>query len=144
MRIVLDTNELVRALMRPAELATFIMAWQSARFEVVSSPELLTEYEYVLAYPEIASAISPESLRAFRSHLIDNIVEVAISSDIKICRDPDDDKVIATAVTGAVDLLLTQDEDLLTTDVLTFLLSHDVRVSTVDKLLIRLDKQNES
>jgi len=141
MRIVLDTNELVRALMRPTELATFIMAWQSARFEIVASPELLAEYEYVLAYPEISSAISPESLRAFRTHLIHNITKVAISSDIKICRDPDDDKVIATAVAGSVARLLTQDEDLLTSDVLSFLLSHDVRVSTVDKLLVRLDEQ---
>ena len=143
MRIVLDTNELVRALMRPTELATFIMAWQSARFDVIASTELLSEYEYVLAYPDILSAISPESLRAFHSHLVHNITKVVISSDIKICHDPDDDKVIATAVAGEVDFLITQDEDLLTFDVLTFLLSHNVRVSTVDKLLIRLDNQNE-
>ena len=143
MRIVLDTNELVRALMRPTELATFIMAWQSERFEVIASPELMAEHEYVLAYPEISSAISPESLRAFHSHLFHNIIEVEISSDIKICRDPDDDKVIATAVAEAVDFLLTQDEDLLTSDVLIFLLSYNVRVSTVDKLLTRLDKQDK-
>ncbi len=44
MRIVLDTNQLVQALMRPANLATFIMAWQSKRFTIIAAPELLDEY----------------------------------------------------------------------------------------------------
>jgi len=75
MHIVLDTNEIVRALMRPTNLATFIMAWQSARFRIVASQALLAEYEYVLAEPLIASAISPESLRAF--HVFDHISRTA-------------------------------------------------------------------
>lgn len=57
MRIVLDTNQLVAALMRPPELATFMMAWESARFTVVASPAMIDEYLHVLAYPEIASLI---------------------------------------------------------------------------------------
>lgn len=48
MRIVLDTNQLVRALARPPEFATFVMAWASARFTVVCSDELFNEYEHVL------------------------------------------------------------------------------------------------
>ena len=70
MRITLDTNQLVRALVRPPELATFVMAWEVRRFSLVCSPSLLEEYERVLAYPDIASLIYPELLRAFRSHLI--------------------------------------------------------------------------
>ena len=40
MRIILDTNQLLRALMRPPELATFIMAWQAHYFTIVCSPQL--------------------------------------------------------------------------------------------------------
>jgi hypothetical protein len=37
MRITLDTNQLVRALMRPPELATFVMAWEARRFNILHS-----------------------------------------------------------------------------------------------------------
>ncbi|BCX05251.1 MAG: hypothetical protein KatS3mg053_3189 [Candidatus Roseilinea sp.] len=67
MRVVLDTNQLVRALARPPQLATFVMAWQSARFDVICSFQLLDEYEHVLKQPKIRALIYPESLRAFRT-----------------------------------------------------------------------------
>ena len=63
MRITIDTNQFVRALMRPPELATFVMAWQARRFTVVCSQELLQEYETVLRYPKIAELIYPELRR---------------------------------------------------------------------------------
>jgi predicted nucleic acid-binding protein len=70
LRIVLDTNQLVKALMRPPELATFVMAWESRRFTILCSAELLAEYRLVLNYPEIALLIYPELLRAFQSHTL--------------------------------------------------------------------------
>jgi predicted nucleic acid-binding protein len=73
MRVVLDTNQLVRALTRPPQLATFVMTWESARFDVICSYPLLDEYEHVLKQPKVRVLIYPESLRAFRSHLIHNI-----------------------------------------------------------------------
>ena len=76
LRIVLDTNQLVKALMRPPELATFVMAWESRRFTVLCSSELLREYQLVLNYPEIASLIYPELLRAFQSHLIHDLIRI--------------------------------------------------------------------
>lgn len=51
MRVIIDTNQLVASLLRPPELATFLMSWESARFTVVASAELIDEYERVLAYP---------------------------------------------------------------------------------------------
>lgn len=95
MRVTLDTNQLVKALMRPPQLATLVMAWESRRFRVVCSPALLHEYELVLAYPDIARLIYPELLRTFRSHLIHDLELVELPHITPICRDPDDDKVIA-------------------------------------------------
>lgn len=43
LRVVLDTNQLVRALARPPEFATFVMAWASVRFTIICSDELLDE-----------------------------------------------------------------------------------------------------
>lgn len=139
MRLVLDTNQLVRALARPPEFATFVMAWASARFTVVCSDELLNEYEHVLSRPYIRALIYPESLRAFRTYLLDAIELFELSAYPAICRDPDDDKVIATALQGQADYLLTADEDILAQPILQLLQQGGVQVITIDDLIREID-----
>ena len=113
MRITLDTNQFVRALMRPPELATFVMAWQAKRFTVVSSPQLLQEYEIVLQYPKIAELIFPELRRVVLTQLASEIELVDLPEIPAICRDPDDDRLIACAVVGGADVIVSGDDDLL-------------------------------
>ncbi len=135
MRITLDTNQLVRALIRPPELATFVMAWEARRFGVVCSPSLLDEYRRVLAHPEIAPLIYPELLRAFRSHLGADLELVEVPEVVPICRDPDDDKVIATAIFGAMDYLVTEDADLCAPEVVTVLRNAGIEVISMSELV---------
>ena len=140
MRIVLDTNQLVAALMRPPELATFQMAWESGRFVVVASQEMLQEYQLVLDYPDVASRIYPELLRTFNSHLVHDIELVEPAEIPQICRDPDDDKVIAAALYGLADYLITVDQDLLTDEVIATLAEIGVRIISNDDLMGLLDQ----
>lgn len=135
MRITLDTNQLVRALMRPPQLATFIMAWEARRFSVVCSLALLEEYERVLAYPDIVQLIFPELLRTFRSHLIYDIELIDVPEISQICRDPDDDKVIATALFGMVDYLVTEDNDLKTVAIVNALRNAGIAVISITELI---------
>lgn len=139
MRVVIDTNQLVTALVRPPELATFLMAWESARFTVVASPSLVDEYLHVLAYPEISTLIYPELLRAFHTHLLHDIELVEPPEVPRICRDPDDDKVIAAAVYGLADYLLTVDRDLMTEDIAVKLRQAGIGLLSCDDLLLLLD-----
>lgn len=138
MRIVIDTNQLVRALMRPPELGTFIMAWQAQRFTVVCSPQLLDEYRRVLDYPEVAELVRSELRRLFFSQLMDEMEMVELLHIPQICRDPEDDKVIATAVFGAVDYLATDDADIRTKTITTQLQAAGISLTTVDELLALL------
>jgi len=138
MRITLDTNQLVRALVRPPGLATFIMAWDGKRFMVVCSKPLREEYERVLDYPEIAVKIYPELLRAFRSHLADDMEMIELPEIARVCRDPDDDKVIATAIYGMVDYLVTDDSDLTAPEVVKVLNEANIKVITIDALVTML------
>ena len=140
MRIVIDTNQLVAALVRPPELATFLMAWESARFTVVASPALIDEYLRVLAYPEIAPLIYSELLRAFHSHLLADIELVEPLETPRICRDPDDDKVIAAAIYGFADYILTIDKDLLTKDIKAKLQQAGVKILNSDDFIRLLDQ----
>ncbi len=140
MRITLDTNQLIRALVRPPELATLVMAWEARRFSVVCSPSLLEEYERVLAYPDIANLVYPELLRAFQSHLIQDIEIVDAPATLQICRDPDDDKVIATALYGMVDYLVTEDDDLKEVAIVRALKEARVTVVSMSDLIKLLDQ----
>jgi uncharacterized protein len=138
MRITLDTNQLVKALMRPPGLATFLMAWEARRFKVIASVELLAEYERVLTHPAIAPLIYPELLRAFRSHLQQDIDIVAVPRIAPVCRDPDDDKVIATAIYGAVDYLVTEDDDLRTPAMVAGLAAAGIQIISISSLIRQL------
>ena len=138
MRIVVDTNQLVRALMRPPELGTFLMACQARRFIVVCSAQLFDEYERVLAYPEVAELVYPELRRIFFSQLVEDMELVELNDIPNICRDPEDDKVIATAVIGMVDYLATDDDDIRTKIITSMLLDEGIMLTTIDELLILL------
>ena len=121
MRVVLDTNQLVAALVRPPELATLLMAWESARFVPIASPALIDEYQHVLAYPEIANMVYPELRRAFQSHLLADIEILIPPETPRLCRDPDDDKVIAVAIYGLADYVVTVDQDIWDDKIVTYL-----------------------
>jgi hypothetical protein len=138
-RITLDTNQVVRALMRPPQLATLVMAWEARRFTVVCSQSLLEEYERVLAYPDIQRLIFPELLRVFRSHLQMDLEMIDLPDIPRVCRDPEDDKVIATAVFGMVDYLLTEDEDLRAPNVVQVLAEAGIKVMGMQDFVTSLD-----
>lgn len=138
MRITLDTNQFLRALMRPPELATFIMAWQARRFTVVCSKQLLDEYDATLAYPKIAKLIYPELRRIFLTQLKHEMEIIDLPHIATICRDPDDDKVIATAVYGAVDYLATADDDLRVEPVISIMRMQGIQLTTIDDILTLL------
>jgi len=94
----------------------------------------------VLAYPDIANLIYPELLRAFRSHLIQDIEVVDASETRQICRDPDDDQVIATALYGMVDYLVTEDDDLREAAVVRALKDAGITIVSMGDLIKLLDQ----
>lgn len=143
MRVVIDTNQLIAALLRPPELATFLLAWESARFVPIASPELIDEYLRVIAYPDIANLIYPELQRAFESHLLDDIEMVLLLETPRICRAPDDDKVIAAAIYGFADYVITVDKDLLDHSAARYLNEWGIGVISGDELVKLLDAQVE-
>ena len=84
MRIVADTNTVISGLLWKGAPRQIIQACRQQRITIVSSESLIAELAEVLA------------------------------RDKPVCRDPDDDAVLACAVTGRVDALISGDDDLLT------------------------------
>ncbi len=114
MRIVLDTNILVRANAKakgPArELLQVIV--NSPEHVLLLSPFLLMELERVLSYDRVRAVVKlndeemAEYLSYLRAEAVSEIVFTGPAPSV-VPSDPDDDPVVHTAVIGRADLLRT-------------------------------------
>lgn len=115
-RVVADTNVLVSgAITRSADAPVArILDEVGEQIELVASPALLAELADVLARPRLRRRISPEDANDFVSDLMKATRFVADPEDVpQVCRNPDDDYLIALALASNADVLVTGDDDLL-------------------------------
>lgn len=141
MRIVLDTNVLVRAFGKTTGPAVALLEeFRAADHELVISTYILTEVDRVLRYKrlqqwhgrgdqEIAEYL--ELLRAV-GVTVDPLPLTAVPHD------PQDDPILGTALSGKADVLCTLDRHIRQPDVMAFLLAHGIRVLTDVELLAEL------
>lgn len=110
MRVLLDSNVLIAAFIARGTCSELLE--HCARNHVlISSKPLLQELEEKLAGKlGFAHHEAREVVSLLRSKM--DLVEPA-SLDEPICRDPDDDIVLATALAGGCDCIVTGDQDLL-------------------------------
>lgn len=111
-RVVLDTNVLVSALLFRGEVSKIADLWKAGMIVPVLSRETFAEFRAVLEYPkfrltaaEIRSIIEEEVLPFFE--VVDATEEVKGP-----CRDPDDDKFLACAVSASADIVVSGDRAL--------------------------------
>jgi putative PIN family toxin of toxin-antitoxin system len=91
-------------------------SWRLQRFDLVVSPALLTEYERVLNYERLRRrhGLSPEQVAREIAGLRDAaILVVPTEVPAVIADDPDDDHVLACAVAGEADYIVSGDRHLL-------------------------------
>lgn len=106
MRIVLDTNLLVSALISsqgpPAELFDL---WGEDRYELVTSISQLRELERVLAYPRLAKRLPTDLVEAVLFRLANSAILATDLPSVEQSSDPDDNRILATAIAGKADLI---------------------------------------
>ena len=116
-----------------------------AREEVVlvTAPELLEELDRVLQYPKLQRYYSEEERTSFVALLMALSELVELPDPIpRICRDADDDlgmafiPVIACAVAGGADVIVSGDQDLLALGPIS-----DIPVMSAADFLVRLETQ---
>jgi putative PIN family toxin of toxin-antitoxin system len=116
-RAVLDTNVLVSGLLGEHSPPRWLVdAWLDGRYVLVTSLYQVAEMSHVLAYPRIASrlCLSDAEVDLILAALLSQ-AEV-VGGDLRlpgVSRDPKDDPLVACAVEGAADYLVSGDEDLL-------------------------------
>ena len=116
-RAVLDTNQLVSMLIRPGGMADQIRkAWEERRFILVTSRPLLAEFRRVLTYPKLRRLVrySAEEQEALLRLLVEEAVVAAGELEVRVVMaDPADDAVLACAIEGHADYIVSGDSHLL-------------------------------
>jgi uncharacterized protein len=141
MRVVVDTNVWIRILLAgPVTLPVF-EAWQAGRFQVVFSQPLLDELEEVAGRPRLKARIPPERVRTLLRQLRFRGEQATLVTTPPRCRDPKDEPVLATAIDGRADAILSGDADLRADDRLRReMAEHGVDVWGVEGFLGLLEK----
>lgn len=115
MRLVLDTNVAVSALLFPSGSVTWLRgAWQSEAALPLASRETTTELIRVLSYPKFRLSV-PEREELLADYLPwCETVTWSRPPAVVDCRDPHDRPFLELASAGRADALVTGDQDLLT------------------------------
>lgn len=109
MRVVLDTNVLLSALISPHGPPDAIYrAWRAARFQIVTSTSQLDEIRRASRYPKFRAVLQPNRVGAMVNNLQRAIVLEHLPSDIE-ADDPFDAFLLAMSVVGAAEYLVTGD-----------------------------------
>jgi putative PIN family toxin of toxin-antitoxin system len=115
-RAVIDTNVLVAGLLWHGNSHALLEHVRSGAVSIVSSETLLTELDEVMARPKFDSILSRSALsREKMLTQIRELVELLQPPPLPkpVCRDPDDDHVLALAVAARAEVIVSGDVDLL-------------------------------
>ncbi len=115
MRVVVDTVVFVRALISPYGLWGRLVFEYADRYELVLSEPITREILEVLHRPEITRKYRSSATRNLET-LITRLAALQLvepATILPVCRDPKDDKFLATARAAGASYLVSEDEDLL-------------------------------
>lgn len=111
MRLVLDTNILISALLARTSLPVHLIAlWREGYFDLLTAPEQLDELMRVTRYPEIRDRLSTANVRRLIGQLRDLAVIINDFPTIAVSADPYDNYLLAMAAAGRADFLVTGDK----------------------------------
>lgn len=117
-RATVDTSILAPSIRRAgaprSTLAPILSRWGEGRYEMVISEHILVEVERTLTKPYFSRYLTPaDQIHAIESLRIDaTVVEITVVVQ-GVATHPEDDLILATAMSGQVDYLVTNDRQLL-------------------------------
>ena len=116
MRAVIDTNVLLSGLLWRGAPHALIEHVQAGTLAMVSSPALLAELAEVISRAKFDEILARSNTSRERSLAeMRQLAEVIVPPPLPqpVCRDPDDDHILACALAAQADLIVSGDADLL-------------------------------
>ena len=137
MRVILDTNVLVSALLTPYGVpARLLDAWFEGRYELLSSEVQLEELRLVTRHPKVRRFIEPVIAGGLVNDLRQFAEQLTALPTIDVSKDPADNFLLAMAEAGRADTLATGDKR----DVLALKRHGSTRIVTAKRLLELLER----
>jgi len=115
-RAIIDTNVLIAALLWRGPPHALLEQIRSSTVSLVSSPALLAEFADVIGRSKFDAILTETNTSRERSLAeVRRLAEVIDPPPLPqpVCRDPDDDQVLALAIAAKVEFIVSGDNDLL-------------------------------
>ncbi|RLC55425.1 MAG: putative toxin-antitoxin system toxin component, PIN family [Chloroflexota bacterium] len=143
MRAVVDTQELVRMVTTRGGSGLY-QAWRAGDFLLVMSEMQFAELSEVLSRPQLARYVRAGDAEALYVALREASYWVSPSDGPGLCRDPNDEYLLAQAIAGQADFLVSSDKDLYDDAILVRVMKEQYRVRVVmpEKFLAILANQS--
>lgn len=112
MKAVFDTNVLIAAFLSEGVCAKLLIRVRKKQFQLVTCPFVMQEFERVMM--KKFKATRAEMVEALE--LVEEAAQIRVEAEeevAEVCRDRDDDNVLACARAAQADYLVTGDADLL-------------------------------
>jgi uncharacterized protein len=111
MRVVLDTNILVSAMIAPTgKPAAIVDAWLDGKFTLVTCAAHLEELRATLQKPRVAALIKPHKAGRLVNQIKKLAEEIRSLPRVKRSSDPNDNFLLALSEAGQADYLVTGDK----------------------------------
>jgi putative PIN family toxin of toxin-antitoxin system len=111
-KAVFDTNVLVAAFLTEGICSRLLMRGRRNQFHLAVYPIILREFEKTLIKKFLATSDEAKEALRIASEAVQSVVQPSQSVE-GVCRDPDDDAILACARAAGADYLVTGDADLL-------------------------------
>lgn len=112
MKAVFDTNVLLAAFLTEGVCAKLLTRARKQQFNLITCPFILHEFERILTKKFSATKQERKNALALITEAAQDIVRPT-KTPVGVCRDKDDDNVLACALEADADYLVTGDKDLL-------------------------------
>jgi putative PIN family toxin of toxin-antitoxin system len=138
-KVVLDTNIWVSSLIASSRTAAAIVdEWRAGRFSVIISEQQLFEIYDVFTRPKFLAGyqIRKQEIEDLALLISRRAERITLRGSVKLCRDPDDNVIIESAVRGKATYLITGDKDIVEDDkVRSYLFQHSVSLIAPSEFL---------
>jgi putative PIN family toxin of toxin-antitoxin system len=135
-RAVIDTNIWIRILLRGRVTLPILEAFNENRFQLIMSQPLLDEFHQVWNRPRLRQRILPDQAIRLERQLQYRSIWVTVKTVPPNCRDPKDLPVLATAIDGAANIIVSGDNDLRSDDALRIAMkNHSIQLLGVNSFL---------
>lgn len=112
MRAVFDTNVLVAAFLTEGICSTLLLRARRGECELILSTDIIKEFERTLRRKFLVSQSEMSNVRKVLAEATLDVFQ-KVNPIAPVCRDPDDDRILACAREAHADYIVTGDQDLL-------------------------------